>query len=130
MGDVTWPDGSTAQMTIPVTIGGHPYVVETDEGANGGARIIDVADETKPRVVAKLKLEIQMPANGSRAAETGTSGFGYNTHYCGVPQRTDPGIALDVVAGTARPVAAAPVLSTSFGFGGHNAALVIAGVSG
>ena len=42
-------------------------------------------------------------------------------------ERTDPDIALDVVAGGPRQVPAAPVLSTSFGFGGHNAALVLAG---
>ena len=35
-------------------------------------------------------------------------------------------IALDVVAGSARPFDAAPVLSNSFGFGGHNATLVFA----
>jgi 3-oxoacyl-[acyl-carrier-protein] synthase II len=35
-------------------------------------------------------------------------------------------IALDIVAGAARPVPAAPVLSNSFGFGGHNATLVFA----
>jgi 3-oxoacyl-[acyl-carrier-protein] synthase II len=40
-------------------------------------------------------------------------------------ERTDPAIAIDVVAGSPRPVAARPVLSTSFGFGGHNAALVL-----
>ncbi|MBF4463170.1 MULTISPECIES: beta-ketoacyl-[acyl-carrier-protein] synthase family protein [unclassified Rathayibacter] len=40
--------------------------------------------------------------------------------------RTDPAIALDVVAGVPREVRPAPALSTSFGFGGHNAALVVA----
>jgi 3-oxoacyl-[acyl-carrier-protein] synthase II len=35
-------------------------------------------------------------------------------------------IALDVVAGEARPTEAMPVLSNSFGFGGHNATLVFA----
>jgi 3-oxoacyl-[acyl-carrier-protein] synthase II len=40
-------------------------------------------------------------------------------------ERTDPDIPLDVVAGRARPADSRPALSTSFGFGGHNAALVL-----
>jgi hypothetical protein len=97
IGSVTWDDGSTAQATIPITIKGHPYVIFFDEGplgmgdGQGATRIIDIADEAHPKVISKLKLEIQMPANGDRASETGSdSTFGYNTHYCGVPQRTDP----------------------------------------
>ncbi len=41
-------------------------------------------------------------------------------------EQPDPDIHLDVVAGTARPWDPAPVLSNSFGFGGHNGCLVIA----
>jgi len=41
-------------------------------------------------------------------------------------EQPDPEIHLDVVAGTARPWEPAPVLSNSFGFGGHNGCLVIA----
>jgi 3-oxoacyl-[acyl-carrier-protein] synthase II len=40
-------------------------------------------------------------------------------------EQDDPEIALDLVTGTARPFAPAPVLSNSFGFGGHNGCLVI-----
>jgi 3-oxoacyl-[acyl-carrier-protein] synthase II len=40
-------------------------------------------------------------------------------------ERTDPEIGVDVIAGQARPIAPGPVLSNSFGFGGHNAALVL-----
>ena len=39
--------------------------------------------------------------------------------------KTDPEIAIDVVAGSARPIDAKPVLSNSFGFGGHNSTLVL-----
>ncbi|GAC1517241.1 MAG: beta-ketoacyl-ACP synthase II [Acidimicrobiales bacterium] len=37
----------------------------------------------------------------------------------------DPSFAIDVVHGAPRPVAAAPAISNSFGFGGHNASLVL-----
>jgi 3-oxoacyl-[acyl-carrier-protein] synthase II len=40
-------------------------------------------------------------------------------------EEPDPDIHLDVVAGSARPWDPAPVLSNSFGFGGHNGCLVI-----
>jgi 3-oxoacyl-[acyl-carrier-protein] synthase II len=41
-------------------------------------------------------------------------------------EQPDPDIHLDIVAGSARPWNPAPVLSNSFGFGGHNGSLVIA----
>ncbi len=41
-------------------------------------------------------------------------------------EQPDPDINLDIVAGTARPWEPGPVLSNSFGFGGHNGCLVIA----
>ena len=37
----------------------------------------------------------------------------------------DPALGLDVVHGAPRPWAPGPVLSTSFGFGGHNGCLVL-----
>ena len=39
--------------------------------------------------------------------------------------RPEPELAIDVVAGEPRKLAAAPVVSNSFGFGGHNASLVL-----
>jgi 3-oxoacyl-[acyl-carrier-protein] synthase II len=45
-------------------------------------------------------------------------------------EEPDPDIALDIVHGAARPWEPAPVLSNSFGFGGHNGTLVIGPVAG
>jgi hypothetical protein len=106
---MTWPDVSIPQVPIPVTIGGHPYLVEIDEYATaggpipsaaadanvGGARIIDIGDEKKPKVVSTMKLEANLPKN--RALETNDAGMrsslqGYAGHYCNVPQRAEPGI--------------------------------------
>ena len=43
-------------------------------------------------------------------------------------ERTDPTVTIDVVSGSPRSVRG-PVLSNSFGFGGHNATLVLSAVS-
>ncbi|HEX7277956.1 MAG TPA: beta-ketoacyl synthase, partial [Acidimicrobiales bacterium] len=40
-------------------------------------------------------------------------------------ERAEPELAIDVVAGEPRTLGAAPVVSNSFGFGGHNASLVL-----
>src|SRR5206468_6726572 len=72
---LSWPEVSIPQTAIPVTINGHPYLVEVDEfsrlGGPGGpldrsapvgaARIIDIADDTKPNVVSNLRLQVNMP---------------------------------------------------------------------
>ncbi|HUR41419.1 MAG TPA: hypothetical protein VM240_09665 [Verrucomicrobiae bacterium] len=99
VGSVYWDDGAVAQMTIPVVIQGKPYVIFIDEGGKGDpqspgmARIIDVSDETHPVVVSKLKNEINMLDHADqREADGGASGFTYQGHYCGVPQRIEPGV--------------------------------------
>ncbi len=57
------------------------------------ARIIDISDEAHPFVVSKLKDEIDMEDAGAiRAVDLGGSGFTYQGHYCGVPQREEPGV--------------------------------------
>jgi len=98
VGKVTWKDGAAGQHAIPITSGGHPYVVFVDELNHGGPRIVDIADETHPVVISKLKLEIQMPENrGLAASETnwnnehgGFIPFGYNSHYCNTDRTDDP----------------------------------------
>src|SRR5205807_3919639 len=101
-----WKDGSVAQHTIPVKIDGHPYVIFVDEGGSGGgtspaqqqaacaagfppypmARIIDIRDETKPRIVSRLALETHNPANCAKVLPdlVGLSIFTYGSHYCSV----------------------------------------------
>jgi hypothetical protein len=107
---ITWPDLTIPQVAHPVTIDGKPYLVEVDEfstSADGGpfpaangprvgaARIIDISDEAKPRVISNIRLAVNNPEN--RAAVAGDPGAssslqGYAGHYCSVPQRVEPGI--------------------------------------
>lgn len=96
---VDWPTLSIPQNAIPITINGHPYVVEIDEFGSqrqvGAGRIIDIGDETKPVVISDLRLEVHQPENFAlQANDPGASNpiQGYAGHYCNVPKRTDPGI--------------------------------------
>jgi hypothetical protein len=95
LGEVCWSDGSVAQQTQYMTIGGRPYVLFTDEGGMGAQRIIDISDEANPRVISKLKLEIHMEENREAATADGavlgvlvdqedipTGLIQYDGHYC------------------------------------------------
>ncbi|TME00254.1 MAG: hypothetical protein E6I76_00640 [Chloroflexi bacterium] len=112
LGHLGWDTVSLPQTDIPVTIGGHPYLVEVDEFASniirslldgsgsdpaafvGAARIIDVDDPVDPRVVSDIRLEVHAPQarGGAQAADPGASRNGYAAHYCAVPRAIEPGI--------------------------------------
>lgn len=94
-----WASRSIPQNALPITVDGHPYLVEIDEfgaqSAVGAARVIDIADETNPQVISNLRLEVHQPdAFGVTAGDNGAKNpiQGYAGHYCNVPSRTDPGI--------------------------------------
>ena len=112
---ITWDDGSTgAQNALPVSIGGKPYILFTDEGGAGVAtacsqgksaagfpRLIDISDPASPKTVAKLQLDIQDPAYCSQAfnAPIAPSGnffgtfFNHSCHYCNVDDAENAKIA-------------------------------------
>ena len=92
LGHLFWTDGGLGQHTIAISYAGHPYVVFVDEAFQGAARIIDIADPTRPQLVSKLKLEIQMPeAEALRAQDLPGEGFfGYEAHYCTVDREVNP----------------------------------------
>jgi hypothetical protein len=102
---LTWNSVSIPQNAIPFTEHGHPYLLEFDEYTAstlnpqappdivGAGRIIDLADETHPRVIANLRLQVNQPSEHHAAqGDPGTfSGAqGYADHYCNIPSRTDP----------------------------------------
>ena len=95
-----WGSMSIPQNAIPITIRNRPYLVEIDEFGSlnqvGAARIIDIADETRPHVVSNLRLEVHQPEHFDELKnDPGTllPLQGYAAHYCNVPKRVDPGIA-------------------------------------
>jgi hypothetical protein len=104
---LTWESASIPQNAIPFTRDGKPYLLEFDEytqrtlnpsgdaDAVGAGRIIDISDETKPRVIANLRLQINQPEDHAAATDAGDPGTmnpaqGYAAHYCNIPTRVDP----------------------------------------
>jgi hypothetical protein len=101
---LTWHAASIPQNAIPFTDHGHPYVLEFDEytqgttGAGdsnmvGAARIIDIADEKAPRVVANLRLQVNQPEDHKAASSDPGAGSpvqGYAAHYCSLSSEVDP----------------------------------------
>jgi hypothetical protein len=104
-----WKDGGQSQAALPVAIGGKPYLIFTQELGSGGGgassraaacsqqlppfgfpKIIDISDDTKPREVAKLMLEVHDPANCSMTMGEATNpAFVYDSHYCNVDDARD-----------------------------------------
>jgi len=105
-------NGSAAQHTLAIKIGGKPYVIFVDEVGGGGipgmasggtvqeacnagltpfsmGHIIDISDETKPKLVAELALETHDLANCSKVAPdtVGEGLFVYGSHICSVDNR-------------------------------------------
>jgi hypothetical protein len=104
VGSVFWKDGAVAQMTQRAQIKGRPFLIFTDEAGAGGigeggkaacaqnlppfgfARIIDISNESNPKIVSQLMLEVHDPSNCATVQlDTGfTDLFGYSSHYCTV----------------------------------------------
>jgi hypothetical protein len=103
-------DSSIPQMTIPVRIKGRHYLITSEEGGSGQfntkgirtacaqgrtpfgmARIHDIEDETSPKEVTKIVLEVNDPANcAAIGPEVGVvNGFIYDVHMCSVDNRDD-----------------------------------------
>lgn len=92
VGALSWNDQGAGQHAFLVRYAGRPHLIAVDEFAAEGARIIDIADETAPREVAHIQLQIQRPEfQEQRAIDTAGNGlFGYEAHYCEVDRRNDP----------------------------------------
>ena len=104
---LVWTYGSIPQNTNPMTIDGHKYLLEYDEFAMkfnpptfndevGAARIIDIEDPAKPRVVSNLRLAVNQREAHNEASNDPNfvpgSQTTYSAHYCNIPRAVDPEI--------------------------------------
>ncbi|MES0872690.1 LVIVD repeat-containing protein [Sinimarinibacterium thermocellulolyticum] len=105
---ISWENQTIPQNAIPFTRDGKPYLLEIDEYSSNGSgvaahgrivgagRIIDISDETHPKIVSNLRLEVHEPENRDLIANDPGAQLpvqGYAGHYCNVPTRVDPDIA-------------------------------------
>ncbi len=122
LGKVLWKDGSVAQHTIPVKIGGKPYVISVDEGGTGGGtsqtqfntacadglpattlacgyfnsgiRVFDIRDPVRPKEIAYFN-----PA-GTTSASPGSNHLVFNQWKAGGPDWCSAQVHLDHARGT------------------------------
>jgi hypothetical protein len=107
-----WDDQGQAEPMYPVTVKGHPYIISGDEdGGQGGAgglpaacargashsgysNIIDISDETHPKIVARIMLEVNDPTNCSLMLndppDTGGEIPTYSPERCTADRQTNP----------------------------------------
>ena len=109
---LTWPEHSIPQVAEPFRRGGRDYVLEIDEFVDffeltgalsypgspvGVARIIDVDDPRRPKVVSDIRLEVHQPENraGDQLRDPGAwfPAQGYAGHYCSLPKWRKPKLA-------------------------------------
>ncbi|HEY2886770.1 MAG TPA: hypothetical protein VGJ08_16285 [Rhizomicrobium sp.] len=110
-----WDDQGTAEQMLPFSSHGRSYIISTDEsGGQGGAgglaaacargaspygyaNVIDITDERNPRIVSKIMLEVQDPANCSKfltePAEVGDGILDYSTERCALDRTINPTLA-------------------------------------
>lgn len=108
LSDLSWREGSIPQVAEPFTKDGRRYVLEVDEYIDlfsfeaisslrtspvGAARIIDVTDPVRPRVISHLRLEAHQPERRVEQWRDPGASFpaqGYAAHYCSLPRTTAP----------------------------------------
>lgn len=109
---LTWDDVSIPQVAEPFTRGGRDYLLEIDEFIDffeltgilaypgspvGIARIIDVENPRRPRVVSEISLEVHQEEvrDGEQLRDPGAAfpAQGYAGHYCSLPTRRAPKLA-------------------------------------
>jgi hypothetical protein len=110
-----WNDQGQAEQMLPFMSHGRSYLISTDEsGGQGGvgglaaacargaspygySNVIDITDETHPRIVSKIMLEVHDPKNCSaflaEPPEVGGGNLDYSTERCALDRSINPTMA-------------------------------------
>jgi len=110
-----WNDQGQAEQMLPFTSNGRSYLISTDESggqagvgglaaacargasAYGYSNVIDITDETSPKIASKIMLEVHDPANCSKflnePPETGGGALDYSTERCAIDRPGNPTMA-------------------------------------
>jgi len=110
-----WNDQGQVEQMLPFFSHGHSYLISTDEsGGQGGvgglaaacargasaygySNVIDITDETNPRIVSKIMLEVHDPKNCSKflaePPEVGGGILDYSTERCNIDRPINPTLA-------------------------------------
>jgi hypothetical protein len=110
-----WNDQGQAEQMLPFSSHGRSYLISTDEsGGQGGvgglqaacnrgasaygySNVIDITDETNPRIVSKIMLEVHDPANCTKflaePPEVNGGILDYSTERCAVDRPKNPTLA-------------------------------------
>jgi len=98
---LSWKGISIPQSTVPITIKGKPFVLESDEFGPGATRLIDITNDKTPFVISNLRLQVHQAdirkANPSIEDDPGVNtpfsfAQDYTGHFCNVPTLVDPPI--------------------------------------
>ncbi|MEV0706076.1 LVIVD repeat-containing protein [Nocardia aurea] len=92
LAQLTWTDGWATQQSVPVSYDGVPYLFTADEAGSGGVKLIDISDDSRPRVVNTIKLEINLARHRDSAVASSMGGslFAYDAHYCAADRPVNP----------------------------------------
>jgi hypothetical protein len=114
LGTLLWEDGGIAQAPVPVMIKGRPYIMSSDWSGPGGggqatraacaqgvppfgfARFTDISDEQNPKLVSKILLQVNDPANCTQVLADLAPQSDYSAYPC-LPD--DPQNAMLVACG-------------------------------
>src|SRR6476659_9382412 len=110
-----WDDQGQAEQMLPFFSHGRSYLISTDESggqagvgglaaacargasAYGYSNVIDITDETHPRIVSKIMLEVHDPKNCAKfldePPEVGGGALDYSTERCAVDSPRNPTLA-------------------------------------